>query len=297
MKYSHNASAYTQVIMFNVMYDLARANGLEWDNIREAVEADPFISNRYARPVHKTGRGAGGHCFIKDMAALREMYERALPADKAGSNFLRSLEAKNIDLLIGSNKDLDLLRGVYGDKPKSHEAPHNDAGGGPRRSRLGFFHRWIVEIAKRCDSVHVICLKEGRHQLPANVTVHSLGKEGGTLSRQYVTRFYRYIWRYRKEYDSVFVHMNSEYVCLGGPALAFVGQTGRPVAQSQGTGIYHFYSRAPCEYHLLHLVERVRREIQECGQDADRHRHGVFPRQRLRLRSRARSYFSDDSTR
>jgi hypothetical protein len=118
VKYSHNASAYTQVILFNVMYDLARANGFDWDNIREAVEADPFISSRYARPIHKTGRGAGGHCFIKDMAALREMYEQALPADKQGSNFLRSLEAKNIDLLTASKKDLDLLRGVYGDTPK-----------------------------------------------------------------------------------------------------------------------------------------------------------------------------------
>lgn len=116
IKYSHNASGYAQIIMFNVMYDLARANGFDWDNIREAVEADPLISSRYARPIHKTGRGAGGHCFIKDMAALREMYERAVPTDKPGSNFLRSLEAKNIDLLTSTNKDMDLLRGVYGEK-------------------------------------------------------------------------------------------------------------------------------------------------------------------------------------
>ena len=115
IKYSHNASAYAQIIMFNVMYDLAEANRLEWDNIRDAIEADPFVSSRYARPKHKTGRGAGGHCFIKDVAALREVYERVAPNDKTGSEFLRALEHKNIDLLKGSNKDLDLLRGVYGD--------------------------------------------------------------------------------------------------------------------------------------------------------------------------------------
>jgi hypothetical protein len=115
IKYSHNASAYAQIILFNVMYDLARAHGYAWDDVRDAVEADPFISSRYARPVHKTGRGAGGHCFIKDVAALRAEYERMLPADANGSAFLRSLEAKNIELLIASNKDLDLLRGVYGD--------------------------------------------------------------------------------------------------------------------------------------------------------------------------------------
>lgn len=116
VKYSHNASAYAQIILFNVMYDLAKAHGYEWDNVRDAVESDPFISSRYARPMHKSGRGAGGHCFIKDVAALRAEYERMLPHDAKGSAFLRSLEAKNIELLLASKKDLDLLRGVYGDK-------------------------------------------------------------------------------------------------------------------------------------------------------------------------------------
>ena len=118
IKYSHNASAYTQVILFNIMYDLARAHGFDWDNVRAAMEADPFISNRYARPVHKTGRGAGGHCFIKDIAALRAEYERILPDDAKGIAFLRSLEAKNIDLLLASNKDIELLQGVYGNPPR-----------------------------------------------------------------------------------------------------------------------------------------------------------------------------------
>ena len=42
---------------------------------------------------------------------------------------------------------------------------------------LGFFHRWVEEFAKHCEHVHVICLQAGKHSLPANVTVHSLGKE------------------------------------------------------------------------------------------------------------------------
>lgn len=81
---------------------------------------------------------------------------------------------------------------------------------------LGFFHRWIAEFAKRCDSVHVICLKEGRHDLPENVVVHSLGKESGPSRFKYVSRFYRYLQEVRGEYDAVFVHMNPEYVLLGG---------------------------------------------------------------------------------
>jgi glycosyltransferase involved in cell wall biosynthesis len=81
---------------------------------------------------------------------------------------------------------------------------------------LGFMHRWIEEISKKYDHVEVVCLKEGKHDLPENVTVHSLGKEGGRSRIKYVMRFYRYIFSLRNNYDAVFVHMNQEYVLLGG---------------------------------------------------------------------------------
>jgi UDPglucose 6-dehydrogenase len=119
IKYTHNSSAYAQIIMFNLMYDLASSLGYGWDNIRDAIEADPFIARRYARPVHKSGRGAGGFCFIKDVAALREVYERELNSDTQGAHFLRAMELKNIQLLRDTNKDLDLLEGVYGSNYKT----------------------------------------------------------------------------------------------------------------------------------------------------------------------------------
>lgn len=81
---------------------------------------------------------------------------------------------------------------------------------------LGFFHRWIEELATRYEFVYVICLKEGRKKLPENVRVYSLGKEQGSSRFTYVTRFYLYIWKLRRNYDAVFVHMNQEYVILGG---------------------------------------------------------------------------------
>ncbi len=80
---------------------------------------------------------------------------------------------------------------------------------------LGFFHGWIVELSKHYEKIHVICLKEGKHLLPANVVVHSLGKESGVSRLVHLARFYRYIWTLRHEYDAVFVHMNPEYVVLG----------------------------------------------------------------------------------
>lgn len=89
---------------------------------------------------------------------------------------------------------------------------------------LGFFHRWIEEVARNVQSVHVICLKEGVHSLPSNVTVHSLGKEAGRSRLKYITRFYSYTSKLRGDYDAVFVHMNQEYVLLGGLYWKFFGK-------------------------------------------------------------------------
>jgi len=115
-KYTHNASGYTQVILFNLMYDLAQELGANWDVVNRAIQADPLISKRYSNPVHKSGRGAGGGCFIKDVAALRAHYKKHVSSDKLGVKVFEAMEAKNIELLTSSGKDLDLLEGVYGPK-------------------------------------------------------------------------------------------------------------------------------------------------------------------------------------
>ncbi|MEY2665232.1 MAG: hypothetical protein RLZZ480_337 [Candidatus Parcubacteria bacterium] len=81
---------------------------------------------------------------------------------------------------------------------------------------LGFFHRWLEEFAKYCEEVHVVCLYKGEYDLPQNVHVYSLGKEEGVGKFEYIRRFYTYIWQLRKRYDSVFCHMNEEYVLMGG---------------------------------------------------------------------------------
>ena len=81
---------------------------------------------------------------------------------------------------------------------------------------MGFFHHWIEQLSKHCESVRVICLQEGEHVFPQNVDVYSLGKECGRSRVKYIWRFYTYIWKFRNDYDAVFVHMNQEYVLLGG---------------------------------------------------------------------------------
>lgn len=82
---------------------------------------------------------------------------------------------------------------------------------------LGFFHEWVRECALQCESVEVICLKEGVHDLPKNVRVHSLGKERGAPRFLRYIHFYQYVIGLRNKYDAVFVHMIPEYAVLGGP--------------------------------------------------------------------------------
>lgn len=81
---------------------------------------------------------------------------------------------------------------------------------------LGFFHGWLEKLAEHCEKITVICLQKGEYDLPENVKVLSLGKENNASRLKYVFNFYKYIWRERKNYDAVFVHMNQEYVILGG---------------------------------------------------------------------------------
>jgi UDP-glucose 6-dehydrogenase len=83
------------------------------------MAADPRIGDTHLDPVHQShpdkepGRGAGGDCFIKDFAAIREQFVGVLD-DPAGRAVWEAMEKKNIDLLCRTNKDIDLLKEVYG---------------------------------------------------------------------------------------------------------------------------------------------------------------------------------------
>jgi nucleotide sugar dehydrogenase len=114
IKYGRNCMGFVRVVFINLMYDLARELGVAWEPIRAAMAADPDCGPTYLNPVHKSGRGAGGACFIKDFEALSQLY-RARLADPLGAAVLEAMTAKNIALLRATEKDLDLLRGVHGD--------------------------------------------------------------------------------------------------------------------------------------------------------------------------------------
>lgn len=119
VKYGSNCFLFSKVIFMNMIYEVATSNGGNYENVREAIANDPRIGPSHTQVLHasghvsdKLGRGAGGHCFIKDMQAFREIYARV--GDSFGDKLLRALTDKNLELLIGSGKDLDLISEVFG---------------------------------------------------------------------------------------------------------------------------------------------------------------------------------------
>lgn len=122
IKYGGNCFLYTKVVFMNVLYDLAQEIGADFDAIAQAMSADERIGKSHMHPVHASGhssaaigRGAGGHCFIKDFAAFERLYKEKVQ-DAAGEAVLDALQKKNNELLRSSGKDLDLLESVFGEE-------------------------------------------------------------------------------------------------------------------------------------------------------------------------------------
>lgn len=130
VKYAGNCFLFTKVVFMNMLYDVVAGMGADWKDVREAFIHDPRIGSSHTEPVHKSGhatrggRGAGGHCFIKDFEAFREMY-RTQTQDTYGNTLLTALRDKNIELLVNSKKDLDLLKGVYDDTGRYRHTKKN----------------------------------------------------------------------------------------------------------------------------------------------------------------------------
>ncbi len=114
VKYAGNCFLFTKVIFTNMLYDLVEKTGGNWKDVQSAFVHDPRIGASHTEPVHKDGRGAGGHCFIKDFEVFHRMYEEYV-GDEWGEKVLNAASEKNKELLLASGKDVDLLRGVYGD--------------------------------------------------------------------------------------------------------------------------------------------------------------------------------------
>lgn len=88
---------------------------------------------------------------------------------------------------------------------------------------LGFFHAWVLEFAKHTEQLTVFALRVGEYDLPAHVTVVSL-RVGGKNRLRTILIFIRELYARRASYEKVFVHMNTEYVLLGGLLWRLLGK-------------------------------------------------------------------------
>jgi UDPglucose 6-dehydrogenase len=121
IKYAGNNFLALKVVFMNIVYDAATAMGANYTLIAEAMKADPRIGSSHMNVIDQSGhpgsvpgRGAGGHCFPKDWAAFTDWYHTTCGGDTTGQAVLDAVEAKNVELLKTSQKDLDLLEGIYG---------------------------------------------------------------------------------------------------------------------------------------------------------------------------------------
>ena len=122
VKYMGNNFLFWKVIFANIVYNLAQRKKINYDVVANIVGHDARIGQSHLVINHqsglsaKTGRGAGGHCFIKDMAAFVEMFQeepRRSKEDKLVLELLNQFVKLNNQLLLETKKDLNLLRGVY----------------------------------------------------------------------------------------------------------------------------------------------------------------------------------------
>ena len=114
IKYIGNAFLYTKLVFMNIAHEFTESAGADWETVRTTVGKDSRIGLGHTHVVQDSGRGAGGHCFIKDFEALIEFYAQHAH-DEIGLETLKALRRKNDHLLVDSSKDLDLLHGVYGE--------------------------------------------------------------------------------------------------------------------------------------------------------------------------------------
>lgn len=114
IKYGGNCFLTLKLVYMNLLYDLSLATGADYNVVADGIGADSRIGQSHTKVLSEDGkRGAGGHCFPKDLAALREVYESLVTDDVVGREFFKVLERKNNQLLHDSGKDIDLLKEMY----------------------------------------------------------------------------------------------------------------------------------------------------------------------------------------
>lgn len=95
LKYTFNTFGATKIVFANQIYDICEKNGADYEIIHNALHKHPWGSKHHFKVVHKGGRGAGGHCFPKDLKAF---------ATYGDSKLLKTVSELNHEYLGKSGK-------------------------------------------------------------------------------------------------------------------------------------------------------------------------------------------------
>lgn len=92
-----------------------------------------------------------------------------------------------------------------------------------RDSLVGFVAGWLRDLSVHFERIEVLCLAAGQADLPANIRVHSLGKEAGVGRLARGLGFFRALWGLRDSVDAVFCQFSPEYVIAAAPLARLRG--------------------------------------------------------------------------
>ncbi len=92
-------------------------------------------------------------------------------------------------------------------------------------SILGFAHIWASKLAERIEKLYILALWLGRHSLPSNVEVYSVGKERGIGKIRRFINFNKAVAEIilSKKVNGVFIHQCPIYAILCSPYTKLVG--------------------------------------------------------------------------
>ncbi|MFO0765101.1 MAG: hypothetical protein U0487_03605 [Patescibacteria group bacterium] len=82
---------------------------------------------------------------------------------------------------------------------------------------MGFFVEWLENAARVFSRIDVLTLRVGRHALPAHVQVHALRADQNKKTKfEVLKNLFSISWKFRHEYDAVYVRGDAIYVLLAG---------------------------------------------------------------------------------
>lgn len=109
-KYMSNLALASKVILANEFFDLSKAVGANYDEVRKAVEADPRIGTHLSAPGPDGDFGFGGACFPKDMIGILGVAKEL----KLDMSALEAVWKKN--LKVRKNRDWEHMSSAF--RPK-----------------------------------------------------------------------------------------------------------------------------------------------------------------------------------